>query len=157
MSTNVEVRGTSLLARGASRGHLGMLTVTSEMGVALSVTDFRLSRRRPADTDSVPILQQAVTVNSAGDPTKSELSVIIPTRNEQANVGPLLERLVAALGGIPAEIVFVDDSDDDTPDEIERVAQDMRLPVRVLHRDPREPGGGLGTAVVSGMQVARSP
>src|SRR5947209_1725846 len=134
-----------------------MLSVTSEMGVALSVTDFRLSRRRHADTDPTPILEQAIAVNSNTNATRPELSVIIPTRNEHANVGALLERLVAALGGIPAEIVFVDDSDDDTPDEIERVAQDMRLPVRVLHRDPGQREGGLGTAVVSGMKVARSP
>ena len=44
-----------------------------------------------------------------------ELAVLVPTRNEAPNIEELLRRVSAAVAGIPAEIVFVDDSDDDTP------------------------------------------
>jgi glycosyltransferase involved in cell wall biosynthesis len=86
-----------------------------------------------------------------------DLSVIIPTRNEAENIEPLLDRLVAALAGTTAEILFVDDSDDDTAEVIDRVGRDLRLPVRVLQRAPDQRVGGLSTAVVSGMRAARAP
>ena len=42
-----------------------------------------------------------------------ELSLVIPTFNEAGSVGPLVERLEAALAGISWEALFVDD---DSPD-----------------------------------------
>ncbi|MGO1267255.1 MAG: glycosyltransferase [Microbacterium gubbeenense] len=80
------------------------------------------------------------------------VSVIIPTFNEGPNVGPL----VARLGALPnlAEVIFVDDSTDDTPAEIARVAAEAAVPVRMLHRD--EPTGGLGGAVLRGFDMAKS-
>ena len=86
-----------------------------------------------------------------------DLTVIIPTRNERANVEPLLERLTAALGATPAEILFVDDSDDDTADEIIRVGRTLHTAVRLLYRSPDQREGGLSTAVVSGLRAARAP
>jgi putative flippase GtrA len=86
-----------------------------------------------------------------------DLTVIIPTRNEIENVEPLLDRLVAALAGTAAEIIFVDDSDDDTAREIARVGKRLRVPVRLLQRLPDQREGGLSTAVVSGMRAARAP
>jgi len=44
-----------------------------------------------------------------------EVSVVVPTYNERANVAPLLDRLERSLHGTAAEIIFVDDSDDGTP------------------------------------------
>jgi cellulose synthase/poly-beta-1,6-N-acetylglucosamine synthase-like glycosyltransferase len=44
-----------------------------------------------------------------------ELAVLVPTRNEAANIEELLRRLSAAVTGIPTEIVFVDDSDTEIP------------------------------------------
>jgi dolichol-phosphate mannosyltransferase len=55
---------------------------------------------------------------------------------------------------LPCEVLFVDDSTDDTPDVIVREAQDCPFPVTVLHRD--EPVGGLGGAVVEGLKAAGS-
>src|SRR6478736_5867834 len=43
------------------------------------------------------------------------LTVLVPTRNEAGNVAKLLDDLSAALEGVSAEVVFVDDSDDSTP------------------------------------------
>ncbi|MEL5991845.1 glycosyltransferase family 2 protein [Microbacterium phosphatis] len=83
-----------------------------------------------------------------------DVTVIVPTRNERANVAPLVERLAQALAGRRAEILFVDDSEDGTAAEVERVAQDAPLAVRVLHRPQGERLGGLSGAVVAGLRSA---
>ena len=83
-----------------------------------------------------------------------EVTVIVPTRNESPNVAPLVAQVAAALAGRSAEILFVDDSDDDTPAAIARVAETAPLPVRVLHRARDERSGGLGGAVVRGLELA---
>lgn len=80
------------------------------------------------------------------------VTVIVPTFNERASIAELVERAGAALVGRSAEILFVDDSTDDTPAEIERVAADAALPVRLLHREKNV--GGLGGAVVEGLRAA---
>jgi hypothetical protein len=94
---------------------------------------------------------------SAGDEDKPELSVIIPTRDEAGNVPELMRRLDSGLGETYAELLFVDDSDDDTPMIILREARLTGRPVRVLHRQPGDRTGGLGSAVVMGFRAARAP
>jgi len=81
-----------------------------------------------------------------------DLSVIVPTFNEGPNVAELVRRTAGALQGRIVEIVFVDDSTDDTPDIIAAVARDADIPVRLIHRDV--PTGGLGGAVVEGIRAA---
>ncbi|WP_416344926.1 glycosyltransferase [Isoptericola peretonis] len=94
-----------------------------------------------------------------------DVTVVVPTFNEGPNVAELVRRLAAAFhdgadaGGagageaIPAvEVLFVDDSTDDTPAEIERVAAASALPVRMIHREA--PDGGLSGAVVAGLRAA---
>ena len=82
------------------------------------------------------------------------LSVVVPTRNEEANVGPLLGRLSSALAAVDHEILFVDDSDDGTAAAITAAAAaDPR--VAVVHREGAERAGGLSTAVVSGIHGTR--
>ena len=83
-----------------------------------------------------------------------DLSVIVPTFNEGPNVAELVRRTVDALPGRDVEILFVDDSTDDTPDIIRAVAAEASIPVRLLHRD--QPVGGLGGAVVDGIRAAAS-
>src|SRR4051812_17988483 len=61
-----------------------------------------------------------------------ELTVIVPTRNEAACVPELISRLGPAVAAVGAEVLFVDDSDDDTPAEITRQAASCPVPVRVL-------------------------
>ena len=56
--------------------------------------------------------------------------------------------------GIEAEVVFVDDSTDATPDVIREVAASAALPVRLIHRAART--GGLGGAVVAGFAAAEA-
>ena len=62
------------------------------------------------------------------------ISIVVPTYNEKDNISPLLKRIHAALGKIPHEVIFVDDSTDETPEVISRIAEDD--PTVVLrHRD----------------------
>lgn len=82
------------------------------------------------------------------------VTVIVPTRNEAANVGPLLDRITEAAGTRALEVLFVDDSDDETPVEVHERALRSRLSVRLLHRPPAERDGGLGGAVLAGMREA---
>jgi dolichol-phosphate mannosyltransferase len=82
------------------------------------------------------------------------LSVVVPTRNEEANVGPLLSRLSAALASIDHEILFVDDSDDGTTRVIGAAAA-ARPRVDLIHRDGSDRAGGLSTAVVRGIHGTR--
>lgn len=83
-----------------------------------------------------------------------DVTVIIPTRNESGNVASLIARLEQALDGMSSEIVFVDDSDDDTVASIEAAQQRSRLDIRYVHRAKGERSGGLGGAVVAGYKVA---
>ena len=48
----------------------------------------------------------------------TKVTVIVPTFNERENVAELVARTAAALTGYDAEILFVDDSSDDTADEV---------------------------------------
>jgi len=97
---------------------------------------------------------QLFAVPDLGSP---DLTLVIPTRNEVANVDALVQRLTASLKGVSAEIIFVDDSDDDTPGAIAEVARRTTIPIRLLHREPDAREGGLSTAVLSGMRAARAP
>lgn len=83
-----------------------------------------------------------------------DLSIIVPTFNEAPNVRELVRRVTSAVSGMDAEIVFVDDSTDDTPDVIRAVAAEATLPVRLIHRTDRT--GGLGGAVVAGLRAAQA-
>ena len=90
----------------------------------------------------------------------NDLSVIVPTRNEHANVWPLLESLQHALRGLRVEVIFVDDSDDETPEVINDVARTMGSSGFQIHLEHRVAGvaraGGLATAVVHGMNLAQA-
>lgn len=83
---------------------------------------------------------------------RTAVTVIVPTFNERDNVAELVDRTAVALAAYDAEILFVDDSSDDTAAEVERVAADAPLPVRVIHRIDNS--GGLGGAVVVGLEAA---
>jgi dolichol-phosphate mannosyltransferase len=90
--------------------------------------------------------------------TNPALTVIIPTRNESGNIAPLLDRVSKAMDCTDTEVIFVDDSSDDTPDVIGQNSERFSsLSVRMIHREPAERAGGLGGAVVLGMRAARAP
>ena len=95
--------------------------------------------------------------NGNGHVTAPALTVIVPTRNEEENVGELVSRLESVAPGFPLEILFVDDSDDGTPDAVLVAASSSKRPVRLLHREGEERVGGLGGAVLAGMRAAHAP
>lgn len=84
-----------------------------------------------------------------------QVTVLVPTRNEGDNVDRLLKRLSAhfAETGRTYEVLFVDDSDDDTPDYI-RAASAAGEPVRMIHRPADRRDGGLAGALTLGMERA---
>ncbi|MFH8237490.1 glycosyltransferase [Streptomyces sp. NPDC018321] len=94
-------------------------------------------------------------VGASEVPEPGAVTIVVPTFNESGNVRRLLGLITESVPArLPCEVVFVDDSTDDTPDVIRAAAPDCPFPVTVLHRD--EPSGGLGGAVVEGMRAAGS-
>jgi dolichol-phosphate mannosyltransferase len=82
------------------------------------------------------------------DVREIELSLIIPTFNERANIIPLLERIESALEGISWEVIVVDDnSPDGTSNEVREIGRRDRR-IRAVQRIGRR---GLSSAVVEGM------
>jgi dolichol-phosphate mannosyltransferase len=83
-----------------------------------------------------------------------DVSIVVPTFNEAPNVPVLVERIERALVGRRVEVIFVDDSTDNTPQVILEVAAGSSSAVRLIHRD--HPEGGLSGAVVAGLRAASS-
>lgn len=79
------------------------------------------------------------------------LSVVVPTFNEGKNIRNLVTQIDDALKGIDYEILFVDDSKDNTPDVIREVAKDFPQ-IRLEHRTGET---GLATAVLKDLNLPR--
>src|SRR4051794_1028881 len=112
----------------------------------------RLDNGRLAISEQIDGPEDLLTV---GMGRSTWFTVIVPTRNEAGNVEALLQRLKAGIGDAAAEILFVDDSDDATPEVIRSVARNAGLPVRLLHRPAGKRQGGLSSAVTEGLRAAR--
>jgi hypothetical protein len=89
-------------------------------------------------------------------PGGAELTVVVPTRDERESILPLITRLERVHPKLRFQVLFVDDSDDGTPETIREVAAACRRAVGVIHRPPGHRDGGLGGAVVAGIREARS-
>ncbi len=83
-----------------------------------------------------------------------ELSIVVPTYNEKANVGELVRRLDLVLRDIAWEVIFVDDnSPDRTYETVKQIAhKDPR--VRCIHRIGRR---GLAGACIEGIMSSSAP
>ena len=80
------------------------------------------------------------------------VSIVIPTFNEKNNVEPLFNKIQSSLKGIcEFEVIFIDDSTDETPLVLEKLSQDQRN-ARYQHRTIRK---GLASAVVDGLLLAK--
>src|SRR3954454_20112957 len=80
------------------------------------------------------------------------LSVVAPLRDEEGTVRELHRRIEAALGGVPFELILVDDaSADSTPELLDELA-DADARVRVLHLSR---GFGHQAALTAGLEHAR--
>ncbi len=90
---------------------------------------------------SSKVFSQEMRVNESG----LAVSVVVPTRNEAGNVEKLLASLRKAFYGTFIEVIFVDDSTDDTPQVVEAAVE--RFPaqnVRLIHRAPGAAGWRSG-------------
>jgi dolichol-phosphate mannosyltransferase len=83
---------------------------------------------------------------------KALLALVVPTRNEAGNVPVLVRELRESLSGIDYRVVFVDDSTDETPEVIRGLAEEDGR-IALIHRGDAERGGGLSTAVTSGIEA----
>ena len=90
------------------------------------------------------------------DSATVDLTIILPTRNEAENIAPLVKAIMMALdtGRYPYELLFVDDSDDETPERIRALSQQSQIPIHLIHRTKDE-RDGLSGAVVTGLHKAR--
>lgn len=91
--------------------------------------------------------------NSANDsPETPRLSVIVPAYNEEENVIPLAEEIIAALSNLPGgfELILVDDASSDSTTRIIREFQHANVRA-VFHRI----NCGQSAAVGSGFHAAR--
>src|SRR5215210_6584887 len=85
------------------------------------------------------------------------VSVIVPTRNESGNVGPLVALLDGVLAQHDLEIIVVDDSDDGTDAVVRKLLPADNRDIVLIHREREQRTGGLGGAVVAGLRAARAP
>lgn len=83
-----------------------------------------------------------------------ELTIVLPTFNEAANIAPVLARLDDALAGVAWEAVFVDDDSRDGTAEAVCAAVARHPNARIIRRIGRR---GLSTAVVEGALSSLAP
>ena len=98
---------------------------------------------------------KSITSLGSEDRAIYDLSMVIPTRNEAGNIEPLLMRIHQAVKGIAVEVVFVDDSTDETPEVIRKLQEWFPLPIKLIHRPKEERKNGLGGAVVEGFKATQ--
>ena len=86
-----------------------------------------------------------------------DLVVLVPTRHEASNVAAVAERVEATLSttGTAWQLVFVDDSDDETVAVLAGLAA-VSSDVRVVHRPAGARAGGLAGAIIAGLDAANS-
>ena len=84
------------------------------------------------------------------------MSVVVPVRNEQDNVGPLIGEIFSALDGrCEFEVLFVDDgSDDATLQNLRTEARRRDARLRILHHAE---SCGQSAAIRTGVLAARRP
>lgn len=79
-----------------------------------------------------------------------ELSIVIPTYNEADNIKPLVHQLNNLLNKYDYEIIFIDDSDDNTVDKIKNEIKNNKC-ISYEHRIEKS---GLASAVVRGFELS---
>ncbi|WP_116133628.1 glycosyltransferase family 2 protein [Tropicimonas sp. IMCC34043] len=82
----------------------------------------------------------------------TEVSIIVPMKNEEENVAPLVSDILAACDGQDFEVIVVNDGSTDTTEAVARGLAERDPRVRVLSH-PRS--AGQSAAVHSGVKAAR--
>jgi len=105
-------------------------------------------------TGTEPAALDAPSRETAAAVLPAELSVVVPTFNEAANVEILVGLIDQALRGVRWEVIFVDDNSPDGTAEMVRAMARFDPRVRVVHRFDRR---GLSSACVEGMLASAAP
>lgn len=86
--------------------------------------------------------------------TPAQLTIVLPSFNEARNIAGMVERIGAALGDMPHEIIVVDDDSPDGTAAVARAIGAEQPHVRCIRRVGRR---GLSGACVEGMMAAAAP
>ena len=81
---------------------------------------------------------------------RGAVSVVVPCRNEEMNVGPLVSQLLALFGDYIHEIIPVDDGSEDGTAAIMRALAEQDARIRPLYRTPPH---GVGLAIRDGFNA----
>jgi dolichol-phosphate mannosyltransferase len=126
--------------------------MTKKLGSAQLADHLPPASARTASADKSVVPEEITTLPPG---LAAWFTVIVPTRDEAANVKPLLARLASSMGDAVAEVLFVDDSSDGTADAIRTAGRQSGMAVRLIHRGVKARPGGLSGAVVLGLTHAR--
>jgi len=82
------------------------------------------------------------------EPQKPLLSICIPARNEEENIGRSIDTIRAELEakGVPFEFVIANDNSSDGTERVVREKMQQGVPIRLINR---RPPGGFGRAIRS--------
>ena len=100
---------------------------------------------------ALPRRRARCTRPAMSPPNPPVVSVVIPVRNEAANIAPLIAEIGAALAGVQHEIVYVDDGSDDGSAAAVLAAVAAAPIVLKRHRISY----GQSAAIVTGVRAAR--
>jgi dolichol-phosphate mannosyltransferase len=106
-----------------------------------------------AMADIVPATARPASAAPAATRAAPELSVVVPTFNERANVALVVERLARALSSCDWEVLFVDDNSPDGTAAAVRAIGETDGRVRCLRRIGRR---GLAGACLEGMLASQA-
>jgi dolichol-phosphate mannosyltransferase len=83
-----------------------------------------------------------------------DISIVVPVKNEEANIEPLVDEIRSAMDGLEFEIIYVDDGSDDTTwSVLQRLMSTTPELKTVRHRY----SCGQSTAVTTGVLHASAP
>ena len=109
-----------------------------------------------ATSDVAPVGGSVLSTHAAADAAvrpAPELSIVVPTFNEKANIPLLVERLAQLLTGCDWEVIFVDDNSPDGTAAAARAIGEKDSRVRCIRRIGRR---GLAGACLEGMLASQA-
>jgi dolichol-phosphate mannosyltransferase len=104
------------------------------------------------DTDLNPTRSETLSISPPF--SGAELTVVVPTLNEEGNIAVLVEKLRRVLQDIHWEVIFVDDDSRDGTRLAASALARVDRRVRLLHRIGRR---GLASACIEGIQTSTAP
>src|SRR5690242_11337982 len=104
------------------------------------------------ESKTTPVESKAPITRAAARPAP-ELTVVVPTFNERANVPLLVARLQRTLDGVDWEVIFVDDNSSDGTAAAVRTLGEGDARVRCIRRIGRR---GLAGACLEGMLASQA-